>query len=57
MFIPIELSPGDEAPELALARAAAYAALSVTKPGAQASYASAKAFAAFLAAQATTVQS
>ena len=43
-----------EPPEQALAQAAAYAALSVTKPGAQASYASAEEFAAF---QATTVQS
>lgn len=43
-----------EAPEPALRQAAAYAALSVTKPGAQGSYASAAEFAAF---QATTVQS
>ncbi|SDL11402.1 ribokinase [Paracoccus chinensis] len=43
-----------EAPEQALAQAAGYAALSVTKPGAQGSYASAEEFAAF---QATTVQS
>ncbi|MBB1492867.1 ribokinase [Paracoccus sp. MC1854] len=42
------------APEQALAQAAGYAALSVTKPGAQGSYASAQEFAAF---QATTVQS
>jgi len=44
----------EEAPEQALRQAAAYAALSVTKPGAQGSYASAKEFAGF---QETTVQS
>ena len=43
-----------EAPEQALRQAAGYAALSVTKPGAQGSYASAEEFAGF---QATTVQS
>lgn len=43
-----------EAPEQALTQAAGYAALSVTKPGAQASYASAQQFAGF---QASTVQS
>ncbi|MDO5370268.1 ribokinase [Paracoccus sp. (in: a-proteobacteria)] len=43
-----------ESPEPALRQAAGYAALSVTKPGAQGSYASAQEFAAF---QATTVQS
>ena len=44
-------------PEPALRRASAYAALSVTRPGAQSSYATQAEFAAFLAAQPSTVQS
>lgn len=50
------LAAGD-APERALRRASAYAALSVTRPGAQSSYATQTEFAAFLAAQPSTVQS
>lgn len=46
-----------EPPEQALTQAAAYAALSVTKPGAQGAFASAGEFAAFRAGQATTVHS
>lgn len=50
------LAAGD-APERALRLASAYAALSVTRPGAQSSYATQDEFAAFLAAQPSTVQS
>ncbi|SHM23492.1 ribokinase [Paracoccus solventivorans] len=50
------LAAGD-APERALRRASAYAALSVTRPGAQSSYATQAEFAAFLATQPSTVQS
>lgn len=50
------LAAGD-APERALRLASAYAALSVTRPGAQSSYATQAEFAAFLAAQPSTVQS